>query len=76
MKKSKIDSISDKLTELNGGFYSNENDSRIFVPKSNPALGWTLNFGNRKAVRLFMTVLILIVVGLLLFVWFFGSYTL
>ena len=29
-----------------GLFYSNREDSRIFVPKRNPWMGWTLNFGN------------------------------
>jgi len=29
-----------------GIFYLNKNDSRIIVPKINPQMGWTLNFGN------------------------------
>lgn len=29
-----------------GVFYVNRKDSRVIVPKLNPALGWTLNFGN------------------------------
>jgi uncharacterized membrane protein len=72
MKKSMIDSISDKLTYWNGGFYSNDKDSRILVPKSRPGMGWTLNFGNPKAVRLFMTILILIVVMIIAFSLIFG----
>ena len=61
MKKNMIDSISDKLTYWNGGFYSNDKDSRILVPKSKPGIGWTLNFGNPKAIRLFIFVMVLIV---------------
>jgi len=61
MKKNMIDSISDKLTYWNGGFYSNDKDSRILVPKSAPGIGWTLNFGNPKAVRLFIIILVLMV---------------
>jgi uncharacterized membrane protein len=53
MKKNIIDSIGDKLTYWNGVFYSNKNDSRILVPKENPGMGWNLNFGNPKAVRIF-----------------------
>ena len=29
-----------------GIFYYNTDDSRIFVPKRNKYMGWTLNFGN------------------------------
>ena len=60
MKKNMIDSIGDKLTYLNGGFYSNKLDKRIMVPKSFPGIGWTLNFGNPKAVRLFILMMVVI----------------
>jgi uncharacterized membrane protein len=72
MKKNRIDLISDKLNYLNGGFYSNKNDSRILVPKSYPGIGWTLNFGNPKAVRLFLVVLILIIGIITVFSLIFG----
>lgn len=72
MKKNMIDSISDILTYWNGGFYSNEKDSRILVPKSNPGIGWTLNFGNPKAVRLFVIVLVLIIGMIISFSMLFG----
>lgn len=39
MAKNIIDSISDKLTYWNGGFYSDKNDPRIMVPKSKPGIG-------------------------------------
>jgi uncharacterized membrane protein len=29
-----------------GIFYYNTDDSRIFLPKRNKNMGWTLNFGN------------------------------
>ena len=29
-----------------GIFYYNPGDKRLFLPKRNPALGYTLNFGN------------------------------
>lgn len=31
-------------------FYVNRKDPRLFVPKLNPDLGWTLNFGNIYAI--------------------------
>ena len=31
-------------------FYVNPKDPRLFVPKLNPKLGWTLNFGNKYAI--------------------------
>ncbi|MGH8108067.1 MAG: DUF5808 domain-containing protein [Arenimonas sp.] len=33
-----------------GLFYHSKNDSRIFVPKSRPAFGWTFNLGHRHIV--------------------------
>jgi uncharacterized membrane protein len=61
MKDNLINSISNKLTYLNGGFYSNSKDPRIMVPKSRPALGWNLNYGNPKAVILFVIATVIIV---------------
>jgi len=31
-----------------GVFYVNKDDSRVLVPKRIAALGWTLNFGNKR----------------------------
>lgn len=31
-------------------FYVNKKDPRLIVPKMNPAMGWTINFGNIWAV--------------------------
>lgn len=58
-----MDSISDLLNYVNGGFYSNKSDERFFVPKEYPGIGWILNFGNPKAVRSFI-LSIIIVLGL------------
>jgi hypothetical protein len=64
MKKNWIDFISDKLTYWNGGIYSNKSDPNILIPKASPGSGWTINFGNPKAVKLliFMTVIIIALV--------------
>ena len=32
-----------------GGVYRAPRDPRVWVPKRNPALGWTLNFARRRA---------------------------
>ena len=41
-----------------GFFYYNKEDSRLFPPKRNAALGWTVNFANTKSVLAFVTFLI------------------
>lgn len=63
MKRNWMDSMSDLLNYVNGGFYSNKIDDRYFVPKEYPGIGWNLNFGNPKAVRFFI-LSIIIVLGL------------
>ena len=30
----------------NWGLYFNKTDQRLFIPKQNPWLGWTINFGH------------------------------
>lgn len=43
--------------------YWNISDKRIFVPKKNPALGWTLNFANPVSyIILFLFILTIILV--------------
>jgi len=69
IKKNWINFISDKLTYWNDGIYSNKRDPNILIPKASPGIGWTINFGNPKAVKLLiaMTVIIIaliIIVGL------------
>jgi uncharacterized membrane protein len=36
-----------------GMFYYNPKDKRIFPPKKNPNMGWTVNFANTKSVLFF-----------------------
>lgn len=43
-----------------GIFYVNPKDPRLFVPKLNPYLGWTLNLGNVYA-RVGLVAVILII---------------
>jgi uncharacterized membrane protein len=38
--------ISDPDNYKWGIFYFNPKDSRVAVPKHNPMMGWTMNFGN------------------------------
>lgn len=40
-----------------GLFYYNPEDDRIFPPKKNPAMGWTINFGNKRSVRTFLLII-------------------
>lgn len=71
MKKNIFNIISEKLTYLNGGFYSNKTDSRFLVPKEYPGIGWTLNFGNPKAVIMFILML-LIFIGITVSLFYFS----
>jgi uncharacterized membrane protein len=47
-KSSKVipDTRSKNPGNWKGIIYFNRKDSRVIVPKLNPFLGWTLNFGN------------------------------
>ena len=45
-KKENIDLMIKNPDNWKGIFYFNRKDPRIIVPKINPSLGWTLNFGN------------------------------
>jgi len=47
-------------------FYMNGNDSRLFVPKRNPSMGWTLNFANPYSyVVLLVIIMIPIIISIL-----------
>ena len=70
MENKIFDKISNKLTSWNGGSYSDKNDSSIMVPKELPGSGWTINWGNPKAVKLLIltfVVMIAIIIGFCLF---------
>lgn len=41
-----------------GMFYFNREDSRIFPPKRNPYMGWTVNFANPKSMWLFVGIIL------------------
>lgn len=56
--KNIFNSISNGLSMMTGGFYSDRKDKRLFVPKSVPNAGYTMNFGQPLAY--------VIIVGLIL----------
>lgn len=60
-KKKSYDVMSKNSDNWIGIFYVNHKDPRIIVPKLNPSLGWTLNFGHVYA-YLGLAVIILIII--------------
>lgn len=44
------------------GFYNNPDDNRIMVPKRIPALGWTVNIGQRKGRRIMTGIIALMMI--------------
>ncbi|AYD46671.1 DUF5808 domain-containing protein [Arachidicoccus soli] len=46
-----------------GIFYFNKKDKRIFPPKRNPYLGWTVNFANPRSI-----IAMLALVGVMIFI--------
>ncbi|WP_216663699.1 MULTISPECIES: DUF5808 domain-containing protein [unclassified Lentimicrobium] len=42
-------------------FYVNSKDPRVIVPKKNPKMGWTLNFGNVYSYLLLIAIIILLI---------------
>ena len=46
-----------------GPFYVNRKDPRLLVPKLNPMLGWTINFGNPYAWMAVVGLIIIIVIA-------------
>ncbi len=61
-EKEIVDSMNKNPNNWNGVFYVNSKDSRIIVPKINPLMGWTLNFGHKITI-VGITVIILILVA-------------
>jgi uncharacterized membrane protein len=49
-----------------GFFYYNKEDKRLFPPKRNEKLGFTVNFANPKSVFWFIVFLILILIPVVL----------
>lgn len=48
-------------------FYMNGNDSRIFVPKRIPSMGWTLNFANPYSYLILLSIIIIPILISILF---------
>lgn len=44
-----------------GLFYYNKEDKRIFPPKRNKLLGYTVNFANRLSIWVFIVLLVLVI---------------
>lgn len=61
-KKSKVnhDLMDKNPNNWRGVFYYNPKDSRIFVPKFNRLMGFTLNFGNLFAYLVLAGIIILV----------------
>ena len=59
-----IENLMDKNpNNWKGIFYFNKRDSRIFVPKSNPSLGWTLNFASPYAYLFLIAILAIVIIS-------------
>lgn len=46
-----------------GLFYYNKEDKRLFPPKRNPYMGWTINFANPKSIGAFALLLLIIILS-------------
>jgi len=60
IRKENYDLMSKNPNNWKGIFYVNRKDPRIIVPKINPLLGWTLNFGNVYAYLGLIAIIIII----------------
>ncbi|WDF48060.1 DUF5808 domain-containing protein [Chryseobacterium sp. KACC 21268] len=56
MNSSNLNNDGSKLWKY-GIFYYNKEDKRLFPPKRNPALGWTINFANAKSIFAFVVMM-------------------
>lgn len=48
------------------GLYNDADDDRLLVPKSNPALGWTINLSHPHGRKLLIGIVIAIAAGITL----------
>lgn len=46
LEKQFLDEMAKNPSNWKGPFYFNRRDPRVLVPKMNPSMGWTLNFGS------------------------------
>ncbi len=60
-KKESIDSMNKNPDNWKGIFYVNSKDPRIIVPKINPSMGWTLNFGHKTTIIGIVLIILIIV---------------
>ena len=61
LSKETNDFMSKDPDNWKGIFYVNKKDPRILVPKINPSLGWTLNFGNIYAYIGLIAIILIII---------------
>ena len=59
-KKGNYDLMSKNPNNWKGVLYVNRKDPRIIVPKINPLLGWTINFGNVYAYIVLIAIILII----------------
>ena len=62
LDKELLDSMWKNPDNWKGILYVNQKDPRIFVPKSNPKFGWTLNFGNTLTYLAFTGIILVAVI--------------
>jgi len=60
-KNTNFDLMDKDPNNWRGIFYFNKNDSRIIVPKINPLMGWTLNFGNLYTYAIIAGIILLVI---------------
>lgn len=60
-EKELINLMSKNPDNWKGIFYVNRKDQRIIVPKIDPTLGWTLNFGNIYAYLGLLSIIAIII---------------
>lgn len=62
-KNKYYDLMSKNPNNWKGVLYVNRKDPRILVPKRNPSLGWTLNFGNVYAYLGIISIFLIIIIS-------------
>ncbi|MCF8381449.1 MAG: DUF5808 domain-containing protein [Bacteroidales bacterium] len=64
VEKEALDLMNKNPVNWKGVFCVNRKDPRIIVPKINPSLGWTFNFGHRNTyIGIIIIVLIIVLFG-------------
>ena len=60
-EKETNDLMNKNLDNWKGIFYVNSKDPRIIVPKRNPSMGWTLNFGHKITIIGFVIIILILI---------------